>query len=120
MSSDDIGYLKAHSTSTVVGDAAEAVAVKRLFGEGGVPISSTKSSIGHLLGAAGAVEAIYTLLALRDGKLPRNLNFQAPDDHTAGLDLVCEDNRVPKSKIGMSNAFGLGGVNSSLILSCRH
>lgn len=120
ISSGDIGYLNAHSTSTVVGDAAEAIAVKRLFGERGVPISSTKSSIGHLLGAAGAVEAIYTLLAIREETLPRNLNFQTPDDQTAGLDVACESSRAPKSRIGMSNAFGFGGVNSSLILYCHH
>ena len=115
----DIGYINAHGTSTPAGDVGEALAVKRLFGDEGikhVSMSSTKSSIGHLLGAAGAVEAVYSILALRDQICPPTLNLENPADELAGFDLVPLKAKKREIKAVMSNSFGFGGTNSSLIL----
>jgi 3-oxoacyl-[acyl-carrier-protein] synthase II len=114
----DIDYVNAHATSTPVGDPVELTAARALFGAhaGRVSISSTKSATGHLLGAAGAVEAIFTLLALRDQVAPATLNLHDPSD-AQGLDLVP---LAPKRRLirhAMSNSFGFGGTNASLILS---
>ena len=113
----DIGYINAHATSTPVGDAAELAAVRATFGNdtGDLSMSSTKSAIGHLLGAAGAVEAIYSILALINGLLPPTLNLHKPDEAAAGIDMVPLTARKKAIGYAMSNAFGFGGVNASLI-----
>lgn len=114
---EDIGYINAHGTSTPLGDVGEAQAVKRLFGDkiGGVSMSSTKSAIGHLLGAAGAVEAVYTVKALTEQTCPPTLNLEDPDDEVKELDLVPLKPKKKALKAAMSNSFGFGGTNSSLI-----
>ena len=112
----DIDYINAHGTSTPLGDEIELGAVKRLFGEHAyrVSMSSTKSAIGHLLGAAGAVEAIYTMLALHHGVLPPTLNLDHPSEG-CDLDLVPYESKRREVRAALSNAFGFGGTNSSLI-----
>ena len=112
-----VDYINAHATSTPIGDASELAAIKAVFDDGRSPaISSTKSSSGHLLGAAGVFEVIMTLLALRDGMLPPNLNLTDPDDMAAGLDLVGPTARRFDAQVALSNAFGFGGVNASIVL----
>jgi 3-oxoacyl-[acyl-carrier-protein] synthase II len=113
----DINYVNAHGTSTMA-DGIEAGAVERLLGNSAskTAMSSTKSSIGHLLGAAGAVEAIFCLLAMRDGMVPPTINLDNPDVVTA-LDLVPLKAQRRKVDVAMSNSFGFGGTNASLILS---
>ena len=115
---DKIGYINGHATSTPVGDAGEIAALKSVFASAlpGVPISSTKSSTGHLLGAAGSVEAIFTSLALMDGKIPATLGFQEPDEGAEALDFVPELGRKTDATRALCNAFGFGGVNASLVV----
>lgn len=115
---EDIDYINAHGTSTPVGDGIEFGAVKRLFANAleTVSMSSTKSAIGHLLGAAGAVEAIYTLKAIETGILPPTLNLDNPDENCAGMDLVPKVAKEKKVEIALSNSFGFGGTNASLIM----
>ncbi len=112
----DIDYINAHGTSTPLGDEIELGAVKRLFGDHAykLSMSSTKSAIGHLLGAAGAVEAIYTILALRSGVLPPTRNLDAPSEG-CDLDLVPHEAKRREVRAALSNAFGFGGTNSSLV-----
>ena len=114
----DINYINAHGTSTPAGDVGEALAVKRLFGDDlkYVSMSSTKSAIGHLLGAAGAVEAVYTVLALRDQICPPTLNLEEVEDEVADMDLVPLKAKKKTITAAMSNSFGFGGTNSSLVL----
>jgi 3-oxoacyl-[acyl-carrier-protein] synthase II len=114
----DIDYINAHGTSTPLGDEIELGAVKRLFGEHAyrLSMSSTKSAIGHLLGAAGAVEAIYTILALRHGVLPPTRNLDNPSEG-CDLDLVPHEAKRREIRAALSNAFGFGGTNSSLIFT---
>ena len=111
-----IGYINAHATSTELGDRAETVAVKRAFGDyaSKVMVSSTKSMTGHLLGAAGAVEAIFTILALRDGIVPPTINLENPDP-ACDLDYVPGTARRVPLEIALSNSFGFGGTNGSLV-----
>src|ERR1700761_3960577 len=113
----DIDYINAHGTSTMA-DGIELGAVERLLGNAapGKSMSSTKSSIGHLLGAAGAVEAIFCLLAMRDGIVPPTINLDNPDVTTA-IDLVPHKAQKRDVQVAMSNSFGFGGTNASLILS---
>ena len=113
----DINYINAHGTSTPAGDVGEALAVKRLFGDEMkyVSMSSTKSSIGHLLGAAGAVEAVYTILALRDQICPPTLNLDEVEEEVADIDLVPLKAKKKEIKAAMSNSFGFGGTNSSIV-----
>lgn len=113
----DINYINAHGTSTPAGDVGEALAVKRLFGDEMkyVSMSSTKSSIGHLLGAAGAVEAVYTILALRDQICPPTLNLDEVEEEVADIDLVPLKAEKKEIKAAMSNSFGFGGTNSSIV-----
>ncbi len=114
---DRIGYLNAHATSTPVGDRGELAAIKAVFGNNvGPAISSTKSATGHLLGAAGAVAAVFTALALRDGILPPTLNLDTPDDAADGLDLIGPAARRRDVEYALSNGFGFGGVNASIVL----
>lgn len=118
LSPEDIGYINAHGTSTPVGDVIELNAAKRLFGDdlGGASMSSTKSAIGHLLGAAGGVEAIFSILAIRDGILPPTLNLDNPSEGCTGVDLVPHKAKEKKIRYAMSNSFGFGGTNASLVL----
>lgn len=114
----DIGYINAHGTSTPAGDVGEAMAVKRLFGDEGiknVSMSSTKSAIGHLLGAAGAVEAVYTIKAIEEQTCPPTLNLEDPADELVDFDLVPLKAKKREIKAAMSNSFGFGGTNSSVI-----
>ncbi|MBP5215885.1 MAG: beta-ketoacyl-ACP synthase II [Alphaproteobacteria bacterium] len=113
----DINYVNAHGTSTPLGDIGEAMAVKRLFGDklDCMSMSSTKSSIGHLLGAAGAVEAVFTLKAIETQTCPPTLNLEDPDDEVIGMDLVPLKAKKRTIKAAMSNSFGFGGTNSSII-----
>lgn len=117
MTPADIDYINAHGTSTPMGDEIEAGAVKRLFGNAlaNVSMSSTKSAIGHLLGAAGSTEAIFCLLALRDQIVPPTLNLEDPEESCADMDLVPHKAKERKVKAVMSNSFGFGGTNASLI-----
>jgi len=113
---DQIDYVNAHGTSTPVGDEIELRAVERLFGADAerLRMSSTKSSVGHLLGAAGAVEAIFSLLAMRDGIVPPTINLDNPSVETK-IDLVPHRPKEGAVKIALSNSFGFGGTNASLI-----
>jgi 3-oxoacyl-[acyl-carrier-protein] synthase II len=113
---EDVDYVNAHGTSTPLGDEIELNAVQRLLGDA-VPklsMSSTKSAIGHLLGAAGAVEAIYSILALRDQVAPPTRNLDNPSVATE-IDLVPHVARKRKIDIALSNSFGFGGTNASLV-----
>ncbi len=115
ISSDKIDYINAHGTSTPAGDVGELRAVERLFNNKNTSMSSTKSSIGHLLGAAGAVEAIFTLLSIKDQISPATLNLH--DSEETFLDLVPNKPRERKIDIALSNSFGFGGTNATLIFS---
>ncbi len=115
---DQIDYINAHGTSTPLGDDIELTAIKRMFGDAikKVSISSTKSAIGHLLGAAGAVEAIFSAMAIKTGILPPTLNLDDPSDVAAGIDLVPHKAKQKTVNIALSNSFGFGGTNACLIL----
>ncbi len=111
-----VQYLNAHATSTPVGDKGELAAIKTVFGASGHPaISSTKSATGHLLGAAGGIEAIFTVLALRDQIAPMTLNLDNPDALAHGLDMVRGKARPMPIEYALSNGFGFGGVNASVL-----
>ncbi len=114
---EQLGYINAHGTSTPVGDEIEFGAVKRLLGDaaGKVLMSSTKSAIGHLLGAAGAVEAIFSIKAVTDGIIPPTLNLDNPSPSCSGIDLVPHTAKEKKVEYALSNSFGFGGTNASLI-----
>jgi 3-oxoacyl-[acyl-carrier-protein] synthase II len=113
---EQIDYINAHGTSTDVGDRAETMAIKRAFGEHAykVAVSSTKSMTGHLLGAAGVVEAIFSVLAIRDSVAPPTINYHTPDPE-CDLDYVPNTARKMKIDVALSNSFGFGGTNGSLI-----
>lgn len=117
---EQVGYINAHGTSTIAGDLAETRAVKRVFGEHAakLAISSTKSMTGHLLGAAGAVEAIFSILALRDQVAPPTINLHNPDEG-CDLDYVALEAQPRALDISVSNSFGFGGTNGSLVFR-RH
>lgn len=112
----DVDYINAHGTSTGLGDIGELTAVKELFGDAPVSMSSTKSMTGHLLGAAGAVEAIFCALAIRDGVAPATINLDDPIDEVGDFDLVPNMAKKRKLDVAISNSFGFGGTNASLIL----
>lgn len=118
---DAIGYVNAHATSTPVGDAAELAALERVFGPGGgnTPVGSTKSATGHMLGAAGAIEAVFSVLALQNQILPPSLNIDRPMPEAEGFDLLSSGARPAEVRHVLSNAFGFGGVNAALVFS-RH
>lgn len=118
MNPEDIGYINAHGTSTPLGDGIECGAVKRLFANvlDTISMSSTKSAIGHLLGAAGAVEAIYTIKALQTGILPPTRNLENVSESCQGIDLVPNTAKEKKVTKAVSNSFGFGGTNASLVI----
>jgi 3-oxoacyl-[acyl-carrier-protein] synthase II len=112
ISADDVDYINAHGTATIFNDAAEGKAISTLFN--GVPVSSTKSMMGHSLGAAGAIEAVISLLALRHQFLPPNINFNALDDRL-DLNVVANESRPAVVRMALSNSFGFGGTNASIL-----
>jgi 3-oxoacyl-[acyl-carrier-protein] synthase II len=122
LSPEDIDYINAHGTSTPLGDEIEIGAVKRLFGDAArtVSMSSTKSSIGHLLGAAGAAEAIFSILAIETGIVPPTLNLDNPSDGCDDIDLVPHVAKQRPVRAALSNSFGFGGTNASLIFAKPH
>ena len=118
LAASEIDYVNAHGTSTPLGDLIEAGAVRRLLGDavGSVSMSSTKSATGHLLGAAGAIEAIYSIKAVQTGDLPPTLNLEDPEEAVADLDLVPLKSRKREVRNAMSNSFGFGGTNGTLVM----
>jgi 3-oxoacyl-[acyl-carrier-protein] synthase II len=112
----DIHYVNAHGTSTPMGDDLELEAVERLFGDAArkVAMSSTKSATGHLLGAAGAIEAVFSILAIRDGVAPPTLNLDQPSRDSI-IDRVAKTAQERRIKVVLSNSFGFGGTNASII-----
>ena len=117
LGADSVDYINAHGTSTPLGDLAETVAIKRLLGSRAhkVAVNSTKSMTGHLLGAAGAVEAVFTALALRDQISPPTINLRTPDP-ACDLDYVPNSARKMPMRVALSNSFGFGGTNGTLVL----
>jgi len=116
----DVDYINAHGTSTPVGDVLELQAIRAVFGTratDGLLISSTKSVTGHLLGAAGGLEAVFSVLALRDGVAPPTINLRDPVEEAAGLDLVPLEARKGALRYALSNSFGFGGTNASLVFA---
>jgi 3-oxoacyl-[acyl-carrier-protein] synthase II len=116
LTADGIDYINAHGTSTPLGDDLELEAVELVFGGAakGLAMSSTKSAIGHLLGAAGAVEAVFSILAVRDGVAPPTLNLEQPSKESV-IDRVANAAQERKIDCALSNSFGFGGTNASLI-----
>ena len=112
----DVDYVNAHGTSTGLGDVGELAAVQDLFAGTDVCMSSTKSMTGHLLGAAGAVEAIFCVLAIRDGIVPPTINLDEPEDAVGDFDLVPHVAKKRKVDVAVSNSFGFGGTNASIVL----
>ncbi|OLF54366.1 beta-ketoacyl-ACP synthase II [Pseudomonas chlororaphis] len=110
-----VQHLNAHATSTPVGDKGELAAIKRVFGNSDLAIASTKSATGHLLGAAGGIEAIFTILALRDQIAPATLNLETPDAGAEGLNLIRGQAQPMAMEYALSNGFGFGGVNASVL-----
>ena len=121
LSTKDIGYINAHGTSTQLNDKSETSAIKTVFGNHAynVPISSTKSMTGHLLGAAGAMEALICVKTLQDSILPPTINYETPDPD-CDLDYVPNEARRVKVQHVLSNSFGFGGHNASIIISRYH
>ena len=118
IAAEEVGYINAHGTSTEAGDLAESQAIKAVFGSHAyeLAVSSTKSMIGHLLGAAGSVEAILTILALRDNVAPPTINLDNPS-HECDLNYVPHTAQERIMQHALSNSFGFGGTNGSLIFS---
>jgi len=118
LDASQIDYINAHGTSTPLGDQIEAAAVSRLLGDNtaNVCMSSTKSAIGHLLGAAGAVEALFCIKSINEGVVPPTLNLDNPSDGLPPIDLVAHQAQERKIKVALSNSFGFGGTNASLIM----
>ena len=113
---EDVDYINAHGTSTGLGDVGELIAVKELFGNGKTCMSSTKSMTGHLLGAAGAIEAVFCALAIRDNIVPPTINLENPIDEVGDFNLVPNKAQKREVNVALSNSFGFGGTNASLIL----
>jgi len=113
----EIGYINAHGTSTPLGDASETRVIKLAVGEENarrIPVSSTKGATGHCLGAAGAVEAIFTILATNRGILPPTINYEV-EDPTCDLDYIPNEARQAEISVGLSNSFGFGGHNACVV-----
>jgi len=115
----DINYINAHATSTPVGDTAEVASLRNVFGEAlpSIPISSTKSSTGHLLGAAGGIESIFSAMSVINNTLPPTLNLNSVDESLQDLDFVPNSSRAHTVNHALCNGFGFGGVNAALIVS---
>ncbi len=113
---EDVDYINAHGTSTGLGDVGELIAVRELFGNGKTCMSSTKSMTGHLLGAAGAIEAVFCTLAIRDNIVPPTINLENPIDEVGDFNLVPNKAQKREVNVALSNSFGFGGTNASLIL----
>jgi 3-oxoacyl-[acyl-carrier-protein] synthase II len=116
VTSDEVGYINAHATSTNLGDAAEAAAIKKIFGNNPPPTSGTKSMTGHMIGAAGSTELAATILAIEDQILPPTINYEFPDP-ACDIDVVPNEARPHRFELGMSNSFGFGGHNVSILVS---
>jgi 3-oxoacyl-[acyl-carrier-protein] synthase II len=116
LSPDEVDYINAHGTSTKLNDAAETLAIKKVFGERAykIPISSTKSMIGHLLGAAGAIEAVATIMTIHTGIIHPTINYENPDPE-CDLDYVPNEARKKEVNVAISNSFGFGGHNVCLV-----
>jgi len=114
---EDVDHVNAHATSTPEGDKAELQAIRTIFGDHAprIAVTANKSMLGHTLGAAGAIEAIATLMALRDGCVPPTINLVKPDDHAAGLDLTPNVAQRRPLRTAVSNSFGFGGQNTALV-----
>ncbi len=113
----DVDYINAHGTSTPTGDLQELMAIRSVFGDhaaGGLMISSTKSMTGHLLGAAGGLEAVFTALAVARGVVPPTINLDGPEEECRAFDLVPHEAREKKLRAALSNSFGFGGTNVTL------
>jgi 3-oxoacyl-[acyl-carrier-protein] synthase II len=117
VTSDQVDYINAHGSSTPVNDATETYAIKKLFGERAyeIPVSSSKSVLGHAMGATGTIEAIFCALALHHGIIPPTWNYETPDPE-CDLDYVPNAPRSADLKVTLSNSFGLGGQNACLVL----
>jgi 3-oxoacyl-[acyl-carrier-protein] synthase II len=113
---EDIGYINAHGTSTKMNDKTETLAIRKAFGDRSIPVSSSKSMFGHLLGAAGAVEAAATVLAVHHGILPPTINYETKDPE-CDIDVVPNQARSVKIEAAVSNSFGFGGQNGVLVFS---
>ncbi|PIO66729.1 Beta-ketoacyl synthase protein, partial [Teladorsagia circumcincta] len=116
ISFDEVNYVNAHATSTPTGDAIEALAIREVFGKRNIAVSSIKGHIGHLLAAAGAVEVIATVEAIREMKLPSNLNLNESDEDN-GLALLRQVTEWPRPRMAVVNSFGFGGTNASIVIS---
>jgi 3-oxoacyl-[acyl-carrier-protein] synthase II len=118
LAAEEIGYINAHGTSTRINDLVETASIKRVFGEAAyrVPISSSKSMLGHLIAAAGAVELIISVMALERGVLPPTINYEVPDPE-CDLDYIPNQPREVRVRHVLSNSFGFGGQNAALIVS---
>jgi 3-oxoacyl-[acyl-carrier-protein] synthase II len=116
---EDVQHVNAHATSTPEGDRAELQAIKTIFGDhaGSLNITANKSMIGHTLGAAGAIEAITTVLAIREGRVPPTINLTDPDAEAEGLDLTPNSAEARDIRVALSNSFGFGGQNTALVIS---
>ena len=112
-----VDYINAHGTSTPLGDVAETKGIKAVFGEGAydIPISSTKSMVGHMMGAAGAVEAVACVMTIKDGIIHPTINQETPDPD-CDLDYVPNEARKADVNVALSNSFGLGGQNACIVL----
>lgn len=111
----EVGYLNAHATSTQAGDGREAQAIKRIFGDYAVPVTSTKSQTGHEMWAAGAAECVYSMLMMKNDFIAGNINFENPDENTACINVIAETTQK-HFDIFMSNSFGFGGTNSTIVV----
>ena len=112
----DVDYVNAHGTSTGLGDVGELVAVKELFDKNKTCMSSTKSMTGHLLGAAGAIEAVFCALAIRDNIVPPTINLENPIEEVGDFNLVPNIAQKRNVDVALSNSFGFGGTNATLVL----
>jgi 3-oxoacyl-(acyl-carrier-protein) synthase len=117
LQTEQIDYINAHGTSTPLNDKSETAAIKTAFGELAydIPVSSTKSMTGHMIGAAGAIETLFCLLAMRDSTIPPTINYEVPDPE-CDLDIVPNKARSKEMKLVMTNSFGFGGHNATLIV----
>jgi 3-oxoacyl-[acyl-carrier-protein] synthase II len=117
ISPDEVDYINPHATSTPVGDVMETEAIKQVFGDSAyrIPISATKSMVGHMLGAAGAVEAVVCVLSIRENQIHGTMNYETPDPE-CDLDYVPNEPRRLPVRVALSNSFGFGGQNACIVL----